>query len=100
MSEYFTKFVHDISIQRNKETEKAIIGEMQSILIENGIRTEIVLNEKFIVNAVNNATPKKVIVNTRDCYLICPKCKHELLDSYICKASYCSICGQAVEREV
>lgn len=97
MSEYFTKFVHDISIQRNKETEKAIIGEMQSILIENGIRTEIVLNEKFIVNAVNNATPKKIIV-TRDSYPICPKCKNEVVESFHCSASYCSICGQALER--
>lgn len=97
MSENFTKFVHDISIQRNKETEKAIIGEMQSILIENGIRTEIVLNEKFIVNAVNNATPKKIIV-TKDMYPICPKCKHEVMESFHCSARYCSICGQALER--
>ena len=99
MSENFTKFVHDISIQRNKETEKAVIGEMQFILIEHGIRTEIILNEKFIVNAVNNATPKKIIV-TKDMYPICPKCKNEVKESFHCSASYCSICGQALEREV
>jgi len=92
------KMVHSINIKRNKETESAILGEIQSIAIENGVKDEIVLNEKAITRAIVKSVPQKVRYD-RECYPFCPacKCSHKLNLLGIHTPSYCPDCGQALE---
>lgn len=94
------KMVHSINIKRNKETESAILGEIQSIAIENGVKDEIVLNEKAITRAIVKSVPQKVLCD-RSSYPYCPQCKSSYLINIIGfhKPSYCPECGQALNWE-
>lgn len=94
------KMVHDITVKVNKETDAAILGEIQSIAKENGISDEIVLNEKAITQALSKSQKKKVIYD-RESHAYCPYCKGGAIERLVFhRPSYCPSCGQALDWEV
>lgn len=95
------KMVHEFAVKRQKEIEGAILGEVREIAKENGIRTEFILNEKAITQALLKSQKRKVIYD-RENYAYCPvcRCSHALSLIGHFKASYCPECGQALDWEV
>lgn len=94
------KMVHDITVKVNKETDAAILGEIQSIAKENGVSDEIVLNEKAITQALSKSQKKKVIYD-RELHVYCPYCKGCAIERLVFyRPSYCPSCGQALDWEV
>lgn len=94
------KMVNEFAIKRQKEIENQTLGIIQEIAIENGIRTELVLNEKAITQALLKAQKRKVYFD-REFYLNCPQCNGvgvEKFKGY--KPKYCPDCGQALDWEV
>lgn len=94
------KMVNEFVVKRQKEIEGAIIGEIREIAKENGIRTELILNEKAITQALLKSQKRKVYFD-REFYLNCPQCNGvgvEKFKSY--KPRYCPDCGQALDWEV
>lgn len=103
--DYMSSFVDQITIKRNNEIDGVILGQINSIAVENGIATTITLNEKAIVSALRKHTPKKV---THEATLYkcctCPNCKN-VVDEYtslngkIARVTYkyCHFCGQALD---
>lgn len=85
--------IHEICIKRNKEIDSAILGEIKQMAIENGIKTEYVLNEKAIINALEKQIPKKVIHAPNHRKHFCTIC-HEPIKV---GTKYCAVCGQALD---
>lgn len=101
------KSTSDVFVKWQKDIDNAILGEIKEKAIENGIKTEYLLNEKAIINALEKQIPKKPIDG---CYpwCICPACggsvylenmKEHILNN---ETTYCEHCGQALlwESEV
>lgn len=99
--------VEEIVIQRNKELNDAILGEIQKIATKNGIAIQ--LNEKAIVNALEKQIPKKPeywgdgYADGVLCYdyAKCPICERDFeegINDWGCK--YCADCGQALDWSV
>ena len=94
------KMVHDITVKVNKETDAAILGEIQSIARENGVSDEIVLNEKAITQALLKSQKRKVIYSY-DSHVYCPACNTGNIERIMLyRPSYCPSCGQALDWEV
>ena len=89
------KMVNEFIVNRQKEIEGAILGEIREIAKENGIRTELILNEKAITQALLKSQKRKVVCD-RDHYPHCPSCER-LITVY--KVNYCLNCGQALDWE-
>ena len=87
--------IHEICIKRNKEIDSVILGEIKQIAIENGIKTEYVLNEKAIINALKKQIPKKVVPTQQPCKtrFACSICDKKLYS----KQKFCDRCGQALD---
>lgn len=86
-------------IKRNKEIDSAILGEIKQIAIENGIKTEYVLHDKAIINALKKSISIKPNIHGfregREINTIsytCPIC-HQ----HIGRENYCKHCGQALD---
>lgn len=80
-----------IVVERSKQIDSAIFGEIQEIAIENGIETRIKMNETAIVDALKKQIPKKPLVYNifqRHC-----ECGAILKVYY----KYCYECGQAID---
>ncbi len=91
------KMVSEFVVMRQKEMEGAILGEIRDIAKENGIRTELILNEKAITQALLKSQKRKVAYD-RDlkcCY--CPSCITAMV-AY--SDNYCPKCGQSLDWEV
>ena len=101
------EFIEKIIVERNKVVDDIILGEIQKIATENGVVTNITLNEKAIVSALKKQIPKKPIKGNS---LVRKKRVYELLDAreheYCSKCNYlvqppcekyCSHCGQAID---
>lgn len=94
------KMVNEFIVKKQKEMENSILGTIQEIAIENGIRTEVTLNEKAITQALIKAQKRKVYFD-REFYFNCPQCNGvgvEKFKGY--KPKYCPDCGQALDWEV
>ena len=97
--------IHEMCIKRAKEIDSVILGEIKEIAIENGIKTEYVLNEKGIINALKKQIPKKVI-DDRYPWCICPNCNGSVYVKQIQEhiqnkeTTYCEHCGQALDWSV
>ena len=83
--------VEKIIIARNKNVDNAILGEIRKIAVENNIETEIILNEKAIVNALAKAT---AVPPRNGGWLYCPVCGKDIC---LEKPNYCSVCGQRID---
>ena len=101
MTETTMSFIDRITIERNKELDGAILGEIKMMAVENGLETKVVLCEKNIITALKKQIPKKPIkidetYNVErqewDCDYECPTCGNPYADD-----SYCSCCGQALD---
>lgn len=91
------KMVSEFVVMRQKEMEGAILGEIREIAKENGIRTELILNEKAIAQALLKSQKRKVAYNKHfECYT-CPIC---LVPVIAYTDNYCPKCGQALDWEV
>lgn len=91
--------VNEFIVKRQREMESAIMGTMQEIAIENGIRTEIVLNEKAITQAILKSQKRKPYYD-RELYINCPACSGVLMEKiHRYKPNYCPDCGQALDWE-
>lgn len=83
-------------IKRNKEIDTAILGEIKQIAIENGIRTELVLHDRAIINALEKQIPKKPYLLNYGGYEVenwnCP-------NGHIVgmRDTFCKHCGQALD---
>ena len=84
-------FVHQVCIKRNKEIDSAVLMEIKQIAIENGIKTEYLLNEKAIISALKKQIPKKPINRKGTTYFHCPVCESNMLNDY------CADCGQKLD---
>ena len=51
---YMSSVIEKIIVERNKKVDNAILGEIQKIILENGIETKIILNEKNVAEALRN----------------------------------------------
>ena len=91
-------FVEEIIIRHNKAKDEVILGEMQKIATENGITTEIDLNERFIINALKRQKPEKVRVDNEG-WFFCPSCYETFgLNNHFGKQNkYCGDCGQRLD---
>lgn len=91
--------IHEMCIKRNKEIDDAILGEIRQMATENGIRTELVLHDKAIINALKKQIPKKPNIHGyregREINTIsytCPIC-----NKHIGRENFCKHCGQALD---
>lgn len=91
--------IHEMCVKRQKEIDDAILGEIRQMAIENGIRTELVLNDKAIINALKKQIPRKPNIHGyregREINTIsytCPICNR-----HIGREDYCKHCGQALD---
>ena len=74
------EMVERIFIQRNKEVDDMILGEIRKIATENGVDTIITLNEEAVVKALERSVPLKPLFIEGDYDMpICPCCK-QLVD--------------------
>lgn len=89
------EFVERITIKRNKEIDVAFIAEIKEIIKENGIDTEITLNDKAIIGALKKQTPKKPCIpfDSIDQHHECPVCPNSVYKPQ----RYCDDCGQALD---
>ena len=94
-------FINEVCIKWQKDLDNAILGEIKRKAIEHGIKTEYLLNEKAIINALEKQIPKKPTkINEeynpeRGIWVVdyeCPSCGNPYADD-----SYCSCCGQALD---
>lgn len=94
------KMVNEFIVQRTKEMESALLGEIREIAIENGIRTEVVLNERAITQAIVKSQKQKPKYDP-DGYICCPSCRQSYLltQIYNYRPNYCPVCGQAIDWE-
>jgi hypothetical protein len=103
--DYMANIIEKIVVERNKEMDKAILGEIQHIALKNRIETKILLNEKMVANALRKQIPAKV---THEATLYkcctCPNCKNVVDDfekwgekTIRILYSYCYFCGQALD---
>ena len=90
--------INEVRIKWKKDVDNAILGEIKQKAIENGIKTEYVLNEKAIISALEKQIPKKPIL---DCifpsgvkWYLCPACNHNGIEKV---GGYCHNCGQALD---
>ena len=91
--------IHEMCIKRNKEIDNAILGEIKRIAIENGIKTELVLNDKAIINALKKTIPVKPNTHgyregreINSISYTCPICH-----KHIGRDNFCKHCGQALD---
>lgn len=100
--------INEVCIKWRKDLDNAILGEIKARAIENGIKTEYLLNEKAIISALEKQIPKKLITETEDdrefIDYLCPSCKVTLQQKYkqskistIYKYKHCPDCGQALD---
>lgn len=96
-------FESQIFIKWQKDLDNAILGEIKRKAIENGIKTEYVLNEKAIISALEKQIPKKVELYINDGDFKwenypCPCCG-EMLGLKVNKGyvKFCPKCGQALD---
>lgn len=80
-----------IVVERSKQFDSAIFGEIQQIAIENGIETRITMNEKAIADALKKQIPMKP---KDEGWLYCPVCGKDVC---VDKPEYCSDCGQKLD---
>jgi hypothetical protein len=100
--------INEVCIKWRKDIDNAILGEIKQKAIENGIKTEYVLNEKAIISALEKQIPKKptpqivkggkrLIGNGWWCegttVYKCPNCNEFISRTY----DYCYKCGQALD---
>lgn len=103
--EYNERYIEQIAIERAKALDRAIVGEIQEIALEHGIEKKIVLNEDFIVSALNKQIPKKPVSTTHNLLngFSCPNCGLKILfedkQGFITgnKQRYCDNCGQKID---
>lgn len=91
--------IHEMCIKRNKEIDDALLGEIKQIAVENGIRTELVLHDKAIINALKKSISISGNIHGfregREVNTIsytCPIC-----NKHIGRENYCKHCGQALD---
>ena len=86
-------FINEVCIKWQKDLDNAILGEIKRKAIEHGIKTEYLLNEKAIINALEKQIPKKP--NYKSDYLMhfCPICDFPLPLCF----KFCNHCGQALD---
>ena len=88
------EMIERILIQRNKEVDDMILGEIRKIATENGVDTIITLNDKAIIQALKKSIPMKPLLIERDDDMpICSCCK-QIIDE---TERYCATCGQALD---
>ena len=94
-------FINEVCVKWQKEIDNKILGEIKQKAIENGIKTEYLLNEKAIINALKKQIPKKPIKVGEEYSAItgkweadyeCATCGNPYADD-----SFCSCCGQALD---
>ena len=97
-------FINEVCVKWRKEIDDKILGEIKQKAIENGIKTEYLLNEKAIINALEKQIPKKPITDKERMITIyrcgCGKHLVTLCDKDIIVGTiqnYCSNCGQALD---
>ena len=96
-------YINEVCVKWRKEIDDKILGEIKQKAIENGIKTEYLLNEKAIINALEKQIPKKVnnlevfcdigacIPKTKSGN--CPVCNNFMIGNH----AYCNDCGQALD---
>ena len=77
------EMIERILIQRNKEVDDMILGEIRKIATENGVDTIITLNDKAIIQALKKSTPMKPL----------RACGHNTNRTM----NFCPVCGQALD---
>ena len=89
--------INEVYVQWAKDVDNAVLGEIKQKAIENGIKTEYMLNEKAILSALEKQIPKKPR-KTR-CALMCANCGHKITEKGCKKLNrfYCKNCGQAID---
>ena len=86
--------ISEVVVKWQKDIDNAILGEIKRKAIDNGIKTEYVLNEKNIISALEKQIPKKPILLRFSAYrtFAC------VCNSRIKKGeNYCRYCGQALD---
>lgn len=89
-----------ITIDRNKTVDNMIWGEIHKIATENGIDTNIILNEKAIVSILKKQIPQKPTHLDSVPHYRCPCCNDAVKlyeDSPTYPIRYCNWCGQALD---
>ena len=96
------EMIERMLIQRAKEFDDKVFGEIKSIATENGIDAIVTINEETVVKALKRSIPNKVIPFCNSgIALACPECgtfqdfvDKETLDN---RSEYCYKCGQALD---
>lgn len=92
---YVQTMTDEITVKRCQTFSKAIIGEIKEIATANGIRTEVELNEPYVLELIRKATPKKPQLTGKDA--ICDCGMTLMRDGIKNSLIYCECCGQKID---
>lgn len=90
----------------NRKANDMILGKIEEICNENEIIYNYEINEKFVVEAIGKATPKKPkwdkeMMEIGSLYWNCPSCmtRYGSGGKIVTEVPYCSVCGQKIDWE-
>lgn len=93
---YVKSFTDEIIVKRSQTMTNAILGEIKEIATDNGITTEIEINEPFVLELVRKSQPRKPKWLLRE-FAVC-KCGRILRQEEKTRCSvYCDMCGQRID---
>ena len=94
-----TEFTNAIILRWKKQLDDTVFGEIQHKMLENGMETEYVLNEKAFMSAIKKQIPKEPLMcgyredrPINSISYVCPICH-----KHISRDNYCKHCGQALD---
>ena len=94
-----TEFTNSVILRWKKDLDETIFGEIKHKMIENGVKTEYVLNEKAFMAAIKKQIPKEPLIcgyregrEINTISYVCPICH-----KHISRENFCKYCGQALD---
>lgn len=88
--------INEIAVGHAKLVDDTIFMEVSEIVKENGILSQYLINEDFVIPALKNYIPRNPHLMSFN--LHCPSCNKVLNDYEGLKECFCKYCGQRIWR--